>query len=76
MLNKNAVAYVATSFAATSMNTIFFFYYVKIFLDIYGVTQKWFQFAQVSQNRNNKAVVYTVFSHSKKFSSYKSSLLN
>lgn len=48
MLNKNAVAYVATSFAATSMNTIFFFYYVKIFLDIYGVTQKWFQFAQIT----------------------------
>ena len=47
-LNKNAVAYAATSFAATSMNSLFFFYYVKLFLVEYKVSQGWFQFAQVS----------------------------
>jgi len=48
MLNKNAVAYAATSFAATSMNTVFFFYYVKLFLDEYKVSQAWFHFAQIT----------------------------
>lgn len=48
MLNKNAIAYAATSFAATSMNSVFFFYYVKLFLVEYKVSQAWFQFAQVS----------------------------
>lgn len=48
MLDKNAVAYAATSFAATSMNSVFFFYYVKLFLVNYKVSQTWFQIAQVS----------------------------
>nr|XP_039257356.1 transmembrane protein 180-like [Styela clava] len=45
--HKNAVAYAATSFASSMMNSIFFFYYVKLFLDRYHVSEPWFQFAQV-----------------------------
>ena len=35
MIHKNAVAYSATTLAATMMNSIFQFYYVKIFLSVY-----------------------------------------
>lgn len=34
-LNQNALAYSATTLAATMMNSIFQFYYVKIFLNVY-----------------------------------------
>ena len=34
-LDKNALAYSATTLAATMMNSIFNFYYVKIFLNVY-----------------------------------------
>lgn len=34
-LNKNALAYSATTLAATMMNSVFNFYYVKIFLNVY-----------------------------------------
>lgn len=33
--NRNALAYSATTLAATMMNSIFQFYYVKIFLNVY-----------------------------------------
>jgi len=46
-LHQNAVAYALTTFASSMMNTVFFFYYVKLFLDYYKVSAGWFQFAQV-----------------------------
>ncbi|KAJ7387101.1 MFS/sugar transport protein [Desmophyllum pertusum] len=46
-LNKNALAYSATTLAATMMNSIFQFYYVKIFLNVYRISNYWFNVAQV-----------------------------
>lgn len=46
-LHKNALAYAATGLAAAMMNSIFFFYYVKLFLDRYKVSEEWFQVAQI-----------------------------
>ncbi|CAK8698084.1 transmembrane protein 180-like [Clavelina lepadiformis] len=46
-LNRNAVAYAATTLAASSMNSVFFFYYVKLFLEKYGLSPAWFQWSQV-----------------------------
>lgn len=46
-LNKNALAYSATTLAATMMNSIFTFYYVKIFLNVYKISNYWFNVAQV-----------------------------
>ena len=34
-INKNALAYSATTLAATMMNSVFNFYYVKTFLNVY-----------------------------------------
>ena len=39
-LDKNALAYSATTLAATMMNSIFNFYYVKIFLNVYRYSEK------------------------------------
>lgn len=47
LIHKNALAYATTTFGASMMNTIFFFYYVKLFLDRYHVSEAWFQTAQV-----------------------------
>uniref|UniRef100_H2YRD8 Uncharacterized protein n=1 Tax=Ciona savignyi TaxID=51511 RepID=H2YRD8_CIOSA len=46
-IHKNALAYAATTLASSAMNSVFFFYYVKLFLDTYKVSPAWFQFAQV-----------------------------
>lgn len=46
-LNKKAFAYATTVFAASMMNSVFFFYYVKVFLRRYHVSEAWFQFSQV-----------------------------
>lgn len=46
-LHKNALAYAATGLASAMMNSVFFFYYVKLFLDRYKVSEEWFQIAQV-----------------------------
>ena len=46
-IHKNAVAYASLTFGFTMMNSVFSFYYVKIFLDHYRVSQAWFDFAQV-----------------------------
>lgn len=46
-LDKNALAYSATTLAATMMNSIFNFYYVKIFLNVYRISNYWFNIAQV-----------------------------
>ncbi|XP_076805110.1 transmembrane protein 180-like [Clavelina lepadiformis] len=46
-LNQNAIAYAATTLAATAMNSVFIFYYVKLFLEKYGLDPAWFNFSQV-----------------------------
>lgn len=46
-INKGALAYSATTFAATLMNSVFMFYYVKVFVKKYNVTSSWFQASQV-----------------------------
>lgn len=46
-LNQNALAYSATTLAATMMNSIFQFYYVKIFLNVYRISNYWFNLAQI-----------------------------
>lgn len=45
--NHRHVAFAATTFAATAMGTVFNFYYVKIFLNYYKVSEDWFQFSQM-----------------------------
>lgn len=45
-LDQTALALSATSFAATIMHTTFMFYYVKVFLNLYGVSEEWFQVSQ------------------------------
>ena len=49
-VNRNAVAYAATTLASSMMNSVFFFYYVKLFIDHYKLKEDWFQFAQVSSD--------------------------
>ncbi|XP_057294817.1 transmembrane protein 180-like isoform X1 [Hydractinia symbiolongicarpus] len=44
--NKNAVAYAATTMAATLMNSVFQFYYVKLFVNYYRISTYWFNTAQ------------------------------
>ena len=34
-VNKNAIAYSATTLGATMMNSIFQYYYVKVYLNVY-----------------------------------------
>ncbi|XP_068749576.1 transmembrane protein 180-like [Montipora capricornis] len=46
-INKNALAYSATTLAATMMNSVFNFYYVKIYLNVYKISNYWFNVAQV-----------------------------
>ena len=47
-LNQNAVAFAVTTLASSLMGSIFFFYYVKLFIDKYKLDEEWFQFAQVT----------------------------
>ncbi len=46
-LNRKALAYAATSLGSSMMTAVFNFYYVKIFLNYYHVSQGWFQISQV-----------------------------
>ncbi|XP_074637522.1 transmembrane protein 180-like isoform X2 [Acropora palmata] len=46
-INKNALAYSATTLAATMMNSVFNFYYVKTFLNVYKISNYWFNVAQI-----------------------------
>ena len=45
-LDQTALALSASSFAATIMHTTLMFYYVKVFLNLYGISEEWFQFTQ------------------------------
>ncbi|XP_077989831.1 transmembrane protein 180-like [Glandiceps talaboti] len=45
-LHKNALAYAMTSFAFSLMGSVFSFYYVNLFLNIYRISQTWFNVAQ------------------------------
>ena len=45
-LHANSVAYASTSFGFALMGSVFNFYYVKIFLNRYHISEPWFQFAQ------------------------------
>ncbi|XP_013398691.1 transmembrane protein 180 [Lingula anatina] len=42
-----SVAYATTSVGATMMNEVFMFYYVKFFLNLYHISEEWFNVAQV-----------------------------
>ncbi|XP_014785056.1 transmembrane protein 180 [Octopus bimaculoides] len=44
---KRISSYALTSFAFSFLNSIFQFYYVKIFLNIYHIEESWFHIAQV-----------------------------
>eukprot|EP00058_Branchiostoma_floridae_P025151 XP_002610641.1 hypothetical protein BRAFLDRAFT_65831 [Branchiostoma floridae] len=46
-LDKNAVAYASLAFANAIMNPLFNFYYVKLFLNSYKISEVWFNQAQV-----------------------------
>ncbi len=46
-LDETAFALSASSFAASLMHSVFMFYYVKVFLNLYGVSEEWFQICQV-----------------------------
>lgn len=46
-MDKNALAYSTTSLAAVLMNSIFRFYYVRLFTDHYHISEPWFHTAQV-----------------------------
>ncbi|CAH1261360.1 MFSD13A [Branchiostoma lanceolatum] len=46
-LDKNAVAYASVAFANALMNPLFNFYYVKLFLNGYKISEVWFNQAQV-----------------------------
>ncbi|CAH1795088.1 unnamed protein product [Owenia fusiformis] len=46
-LHMPSVAYSATSLAAAMMNSVFMFYYVKVFLNRYNISQWWFEVAQI-----------------------------
>ena len=47
-LHFASLAYAATTFAATLIDSIFKFYYVKVFLIKYQVSDYWFNVAQVN----------------------------
>jgi Na+/melibiose symporter-like transporter len=46
-LHPVSVAYAATSLGAALMNSVFMFYYVKVFLNRHHVSESWFQVSQV-----------------------------
>lgn len=46
-INQNAVAYSTTTMAAWMMNSVFQFYYVKLFIERYHITDYWFNCAQI-----------------------------
>ncbi|XP_072039937.1 transmembrane protein 180-like [Amphiura filiformis] len=46
-IHKNAVAYSTLLFSFGLMTSIFNFYYVKLFLSVYGISQYWFNIAQL-----------------------------
>ena len=46
-LHAKSVAYAATSLGASFINPVFTFYYVKVYLGRFHVSEPWFQFAQV-----------------------------
>ena len=46
-LHRNAVAYSTTCLAAALMHNVFMFYYVKLFLNKYFISETWFQVSQV-----------------------------
>lgn len=46
LLNSKALIYSATTFGSRIISTVFNFYYVKIFLDKYQMSQFWFQTSQ------------------------------
>nr|XP_006820107.1 PREDICTED: transmembrane protein 180-like [Saccoglossus kowalevskii] len=46
ILSWNAVVYSATSLGSTMMNSVFQFYYVKLFLNQYKITEDWFNIVQ------------------------------
>jgi len=46
-INRNACAYAATTMAAVLMNSVYQFYYVKLFLNNYKISSYWFNFAQI-----------------------------
>jgi len=46
-IDQQAVSYAATTLAAAIMNSVFQFYYVKVFLSRYGVSESWFHTTQI-----------------------------
>ncbi len=46
-LDKASGAYASTTLGATMMNSVFGFYYVKVFLNKYQVSESWFHTSQV-----------------------------
>ncbi|CAE1306984.1 unnamed protein product [Acanthosepion pharaonis] len=44
---KRIFSYALTSFAFSFMNSVFTFYYVKIFLNVYRIQENWFHISQV-----------------------------
>ncbi|PIK57705.1 putative transmembrane protein [Apostichopus japonicus] len=46
-IDRNAFFLSLTLFGSGLMSCVFHFYYVKLFLDKYNISQPWFQFAQV-----------------------------
>lgn len=46
-LHRPAMAYAATTLGATMMNSVWGFYYVKIFLNRYKVSESWFHTSQI-----------------------------
>ena len=44
--NHQNIAFAATTFAASAMDSVFMFYYIKVFLNYYHVSESWFQTAQ------------------------------
>ncbi|KAK6170845.1 hypothetical protein SNE40_019143 [Patella caerulea] len=46
-LKQRMLAYCACSLGFSLLNHVFFFYYVKVFLNYYKIEEGWFQFAQM-----------------------------
>ncbi|EDV21728.1 uncharacterized protein TRIADDRAFT_59746 [Trichoplax adhaerens] len=46
-ITKSAIAYASTTLAASMMNSIFQFYYIKLFLNGYRINNTWFYRAQL-----------------------------
>lgn len=44
---KRIFSYALTSFAFSFMNSVFTFYYVKIFLNVYRIQENWFHISQI-----------------------------